>query len=58
MKYIGWNAESGFTTVEADDEETAKMMIELNQDAVLLGSYDEIMENMKAMVDEFSSEVL
>lgn len=52
MKFIGWNAESGFVEVDAKNQEDAELRIELNQDAVLLGKKDEIIENILQLLKE------
>lgn len=46
MKYIGWNIESGFVEVDEKDEDNAKLRIELNQDAIFLGTKEDIEANM------------
>ena len=50
MRYVGWDANSGFVEVDARNEEIAEMMITGNQPAVFLGPREEIVENMEAFI--------
>jgi len=62
-RYVGWNIDSGFVIATAKSEDVAKLLIEGNQDAVFLGTLEEIMENMERFLKEadklrqFSKEV-
>jgi len=51
-RYIGWDVNSGFVTVDEQNEDIARMMIEGNTDAVFLGTEEEIVENMEQFLKE------
>jgi hypothetical protein len=51
-EYVGWAVNEGFVTVTAEDEDDAQMKIELNQDAVYLGTKEDLMENMEQFLKE------
>jgi len=51
-EWICWNYETGFSVIDARDEDDAKLQCELNQPAVLLGEEEEIKENIRVLLEE------
>lgn len=46
MKYICWNHESGFSVIDAKEEDKAKLQCELNEPAFLMGEENDVRQNI------------